>query len=141
MAPQPGDIYYDPHFRFPDGAMKGKLFIILGLAPSDDYIVARTTSNPQRKSWHYGCHNDEPDPNFFIPIGRQVFHKDTWINLDYLVDLDARDFKAKIKARDIQHKDRLPVDILKDLMACAASADDTTQLQEKVIRDTLTTLA
>lgn len=140
MFPLLGAVFFDPHFRFPDGVTKGKLFIVLGLAPSNDYIVARTTSNAQRKSWHYGCHNDEPDPNFFIPVGRGLFNLDTWVCLDYLVDLDVIDFKDKVRAGDIEKKGQLPPDMLKELLTCAAAADDTTHRQEQVIRDTVANL-
>lgn len=140
MFPLLGAIFFDPQFRFPDGATKGKLFIILGLAPSDDYIVARTTSKGQRKSWQYGCHNDEPDPNFFIPVGAGLFHLDTWVCLDYLVELDVSDFKAKVKAGAIEQKGKLPPGILKDLLNCAAAAEDTTHRQERVIRNVMDVL-
>lgn len=140
MFPLHGAILFDPHFKFRDGASKGKLFIILGIAPSNDYIVARTTSNPQRKSWQYGCHNDEPDPSFCIPIGRNVFPLDTWICLDYLMDLDDYELKAKTKMGSIEQKGVLPGDILRDLLACAASAEDTTYQQEQTIRDILAEL-
>lgn len=140
MFPLLGAIFFDPNFQFPDGGNKGKLFTILGLAPSDDYIVARTTSNGQRKSWNYGCHNDEPDPSFCIPIGRGVFPLDTWICLDYLMNLDVYELGAKVKSGSIQQKGNLPVEILRELLACTASADDTTIQQERVIRDTLAQL-
>ena len=140
MFPLLGAIFFDPNFKFPDGAIKGKYFAILGLAPSKDYIVARTTSKGQRKSWQYGCHNDEPDANFCIPIGRGVFPLDTWICLDYLMDMDVCELNAKLKAGSIGQTGTLPGNILKDLLACAACADDTTHRQEQVIRDILANL-
>lgn len=135
-----GVILFDPHFRFPDGGTKGKYFTILGKAPSDDYIVARTTSNGQRKSWQYGCHNDEPDPNFCIPIGQAIFPLDTWFCLDYLMNLDAYELKDKLKTGFIEQRGTLPHNIIKDLLNCAASAEDTTRQQETVMRDILANL-
>lgn len=135
-----GAIYYDPNFRFPDGETKAKLFIILAESPAGDYIVARTTSNPQRKSRTYGCHNDEPDPNFAIPVTASVFPKDTWISLDYLLDLDVTKFKTRVASKQIEEKGMLPAQMLKDLIDCAASADDTTGKQSRYLRDTLASL-
>lgn len=140
MHPQIGGIFFDPGFRFPDGNRGEKLFIILGVSPSDDYVVARTTSNPTHKSWTYGCHSDEADPNFFIPSSARIFPKDTWVCLDYLSDFDVREFDRKVANGNIERKGNLPQAVLKDLMGCAASADDTTQAQVKVLRDTLAEL-
>ncbi len=137
MFPQFGGIFFDPSFHFPDGEQGEKLFIILGLSPADDYVVARTTSNPTHKSWKYGCHNDEPEPSFTIPVSYGVFPKDTWVCLDYLKDFDAQEFNKKVTDGQIIRKGEMPIKILKELMACAASSQDATRMQEKVLRDTL----
>lgn len=137
MPLQVGEILFDPNFVFPDGHTKGKLLIILARSPANDYIVARTTSNPQRKGFAYGCHNDEPDPNFSIPQTKGVFPKDTWVCLDYLYDFDDLKLEGKVATGAITHKGMLPSDILKDLMGCAAGADDTKVQQATAIRNAL----
>lgn len=140
MFPLLGSIFFDPGFRFPDGQRGRKLFIELGRSPAADYITARTTSNPTHKSWKYGCHNDEPEPSFFIPASLKVFPEDTWVCLDYLADLDAKEFEAKVAAGDIRKMGVMPTNILKDLIECAAGAEDTTQMQARVLRDVLAEL-
>lgn len=137
MALQVGEILFDPDFVFLDGQTKGKLLIILARSKANDYIVARTTSNPQRKSFTYGCHNDEPDPNFSIPKTTGAFPKDTWVCLDYLYDFDNLKLEAKVAAGEITQKGMLPPGILKAVMGCAACADDTEGRQATAIRDAL----
>lgn len=132
-----GSIFHDPDFIFADGEHGNKLFAVLGLSPSQDYIVARTTSQPDRKSWVYGCHNDEPDANFFIPVNMGIFPKDTWICLDYLVDFDTKEFDKKVADIKIERKGTIPIEVLKALLSCAANADDTSIKQSKVLMDTL----
>ncbi len=140
MALQIGEILFDPTFVFADGQTKGKLLIILARSLANDYIVARTTSNPQRKSFSYGCHNDEPDPNFCIPQTKLVFPKDTWVCLDRLYTFDDLLLEAKVAAGAITPKGVLPVDMQKALMDCAAGADDTEVNQAKAIRNALSNI-
>jgi len=137
MSLQVGEILFDPNFVFPDGHTKGKLLIILARSLANDYIVARTTSNPQRKSFAYGCHNDEPDPNFSIPQTTGAFPKDTWVCLDYLLNLDDFKLEAEVAAGRITPKGMLPPSILKDLMRCAAGAEDIDGRQATAINNAL----
>lgn len=132
-----GAIFHDPDFVFADGEHGNKLFVVLAKSPALDYIVARTTSQPDRKSWVYGCHNDEPDANFFIPINLAIFPKDTWICLDYLIDFDTQEFDSKVNSSQIVRKGDLPIEVTKALLGCAANAEDTSGKQSKVLMDTL----
>lgn len=141
MALQVGEILFDPNFVFPDGQTKGKLLIILARSLANDYIVARTTSNPQRKSFVYGCHNDEPDPNFSIPQTTGAFPKDTWVCLDYLLNLDDLKLEASVTCGRITQKGPLHVNILKDVMRCAAGAEDIDGRQATAINDALAKLS
>lgn len=141
MALQVGEILFDPNFVFPDGHTKGKLLIILARSQANDYIVARTTSNPQRKSFNYGCHNDEPDPNFSIPQTTGAFPKDTWVCLDYLLDMDNLKLEAEVTAGRIAQKGLLRTEILKGVMACATGAEDIDGRQATAIRNALVRIA
>lgn len=141
MALQAGEILFDPNFVFPDGHTKGKLLIILARSQANDYIVARTTSNPQRKSFNYGCHNDEPDPNFSIPQTIGAFPKDTWVCLDYLLNMDDLKLEAEVTAGRISQKGLLRTEILKGVMDCAAGAEDIDGRQATAIRNALAKIA
>lgn len=142
MSIQIGEFFFDPAFVFADGVVGEKLFVVLARSKADNFIVARTTSNPQRKSFIYGCHNDEPDPNFFIPkTTSSPFHEHTWVNLDYLSEFDSTELVNRVETlRNIQRIGTIPLDILKALMDCASRADDTLRYQADAIRDTLAAL-
>lgn len=136
-----GQILHDPCFEFNDGEVGNKLIIVLGrCCKADNYIVVRTTSKPDRKSWEYGCHNNEPDPNFFIPVTLGLFPLDTWVCLDYLTDLDVVEFNKGLTNKDRFEKGQLSINVLKNLLDCASRADDTTQYQSQILRDVLATL-
>jgi hypothetical protein len=142
MAIQIGEFFFDPAFMFADGVVGEKLFIVLARSKADNFIVARTTSNPQRKSFHYGCHNDEPDPNFCVPkTAGSPFNEHTWVNLDYLSEFDSYELTNRVeKLHNIQRLGSIPTDILKAIMDCAARADDTLRYQSDAIRNTLAAL-
>jgi hypothetical protein len=142
MAIQIGEFFFDPAFVFADKALGEKLFIVLARSKADNFIVARTTSNPQRKSFNYGCHNDEPDPNFFVPkTATSPFNEHTWVNLDYLSEFDSNELTNRVeKLHNIQRIGNIPIDILKAIMDCASRADDTLCYQSDAIRDTLAAL-
>lgn len=135
-----GDVFHDPNFRFPDGEVGNKLLVILAISKSNDYIIARTTSKPRAHSWTYGCHNDSVEPNFFIPKTLNLFHVDTWVCLDYLVDMDSFEFDEKVGNGSIHKLIKLPTNIFKAVIDCASRADDTSLMQEKVLRDVLARL-
>lgn len=138
-AVQIGEVFHDPNFRFPDGESGNKLLIVLAVSRCGDFIVARTTSKPRAHSWTYGCHNDSVEPNFFIPKTLNIFHEDTWVCLDYLVELDSAEFSAKVSGA-INKIAEIPVELLKLIIDCASRADDTTQRQEQDLRNTLVNL-
>lgn len=142
MAIQIGEFFFDPAFVFADGIVGEKLFIVLARSKADNFIVARTTSNPQRKSFQYGCHNDEPDPNFCIPkTASSPFNEHTWVNLDYLSEFDNHELTNRVeRLRNIQRLGSIPTDTLKAIMDCAARADDTLRYQSDAIRNMLATL-
>lgn len=135
-----GAIFYDRRFPFLDGSHGGKLFTVLALSPAADYIVAKTTSKPDRKSWTYGCHNGDPYPNFFIPVTLKLFPLDTWICMDALYEFDQHEFQQRITTGALIEKGRLTKKVIKDLLDCAARADGTTRAQEKALRDELALL-
>lgn len=141
MPIQIGDIFFDPAFVFADGNVGEKLFIVLARSKADNFIVARTTSNPQRKSRDYGCHNDEPDPTFSIPIGANgPFDLHTWVNLDYLSEFDSYTLSSQVQKGFIKSIGSIPTSVLKGIMDCASRADDVLGYQASAIRDALSAM-
>jgi hypothetical protein len=135
-----GEVFYDPEFRFRDGEISRKLFVILGIDSDRLYTVARTTSNPASKSRKYGCHNGDRYPNFYIPCEAKLFKEDTWICLDYFSDFAKSEFDTRLAANRLRKIRRLTSGILRDLLTCAIEAEGITTAQEKVVRASLAAL-
>lgn len=141
MSIQIGEFFFDTAFVFADGVVGEKLFIVLARSKADNFIVARTTSNPQRKSFIFGCHNDEPDPNFCIPkIAGSPFDEHTWVNLDYLSEFDSYELLKRVQKGNIRRIGSIPPTTLKALMDCASRADDILGYQASAIRDALSAM-
>lgn len=131
-----GVVFHDADFVFQDGERGNKLFIVLA-AIDDCCTVARTTSKSSGKSRTYGCHNDDRFPNFFIPLEAKIFHEDTWVCLDYLVDFRQAEFEQKSSQGSMRKITELSLGLLVDLLECAISADDVTVKQEQLLRESL----
>lgn len=142
MAIQIGDFFFDKNFQFQDGVIGEKLFIALARSVAGNFVVARTTSNPQRKSFDAGCHNDAADPHFFIPKNENSpFNEHTWVMLDYLSEFDCKDLETAVNRKNtIIRLGVLPNVILQGLMDCASRAEDTHQDQYEAIRNCLAEL-
>lgn len=138
--PKFGFVYHDPNFPYQDGEAGNKLFVVLSLDVADNLIVARTTSRSDRKSWTYGCHNNDPYPNFFIPKDIGIFPDNTWVSLNYLTEFDQLQFDNKVAVGLIEKKNELPKRLMRELLECAAAAEGTTVAQERAIRDILAKL-
>jgi hypothetical protein len=64
----------------------------------------------------------------------------SWVDLRYLDDFDEFEFQRRLKSTRISFVTSLAQEVLSSLLDCAAAAEDTTRLQEQVIRDTLAKL-
>ena len=88
-APLPGYVYFDKNFKFHDGKIGKKLFVILcdSTLDDDNVLVARTTSRPKSVLVH-GCYLDKYPPCYCLPSEINNFNDDTWIMLDYISELE-----------------------------------------------------
>ena len=116
-----GCVYYDPEFRFKDGKVKEKRFVILCSSPmtNSEVVVVRTTSQ-ERGSREYGCQLNDRYQVFFMPLESEKFPKDTWIMLDYAMEYDAANLGTKL----VRQKAKLGSIAYRDLLACASQAKD-----------------
>lgn len=131
-----GEVLHDPSFVFRDGETGNKLLVVLAV---DEAIclVARTTSQPLRKSRSYGCHHEDAQPNFYLPLEAGIFPKDTWLCLDYLTELQAAALQKSLDAGRIKRRSRLTPGVLREILNCAGEAEDTSQAQAAMIRVSL----
>ena len=64
----------------------------------------------------------------------------SWVDLRYLDDFDEFEFKRRLKSGRITPVTSLAKETLSDLLDCASAAEDTTRMQEQVMRDALAEL-
>jgi len=116
-----GCVYYDPEFRFKDGKVKEKRFVVLCSSPmtNSEVVVVRTTSQ-ERGSRKYGCQLNDRYQVFFMPLESEKFPKDTWIMLDYTIEYDA----GNLGTRLVPQKAKLKPRAYGGLLACASQARD-----------------
>ena len=64
----------------------------------------------------------------------------TWVDLRYLDDFDALDVQREMRRGAVKYSMALDGETLMSLLECAASAEDTSQRQERAMRDLLATM-
>lgn len=133
--PQPGELYHFPDYVFPDGGQRNKFVLLMGKTPANDWILARTTKQPQGRSHNPPCYLGDPYPGFYIDKANGLLTQPTWVVLNRLDDYDARDFAAKTARNKITFVGKLPVGTFCQLLDCAVRAQDITAIQERAMRD------
>jgi hypothetical protein len=89
--PQQGEIYYYSDFKFYDGTIGSKLFIVLNNPkPGEPYIVVKTTSQKPRKTPKEFCNPDIKI--FYIKGENESFKKDTFVQLHEYYPFTDNDF-------------------------------------------------
>ena len=116
-----GYVYFDPVFRFKDGTVGKKRFVVLCSSPmtNSEVVVVRTTSQ-ERGSRKYGCQLNDRYQVFFMPLESEKFPKDTWIMLDYAMEYDVANLGTKL----VRQKAKLGSIAYRGLLLCAAQAKD-----------------
>ena len=116
-----GKVYFDAAFRFQDGTIGEKRFVVICASPEFELkvVVLRTTSqNKGGKS--YGCNLDDRFQNFYLPPESGVFSLQTWIMLDYATEY----FVNRLGTGRANYKNKLGPIAFKDLLECVARARD-----------------
>ncbi|MGA9364782.1 MAG: hypothetical protein WBW16_10470 [Bacteroidota bacterium] len=88
--PSTGDIYFHKSFKFKDGAIGEKLFVVLNepnLDRNEPYLVVKTTSQFQKENLKEGC--NPALRGFFVPGKKEIFDLDTLIQLTDIYEFDA----------------------------------------------------
>jgi hypothetical protein len=138
----PGGIYHhrqfyvDPETR----AFRGKYMLVLAATPGADLVMRLLTSRPHGRPEQPPCYHGDPYPGFFIGVLGRPLDRPTWLDLRYLDDADSHIARREERNGLIQQVTMLPHGVFRAALECAAGANDTTRLQERVIRDQLATL-
>lgn len=114
-----GDIYLHSEFKFSDGTIGRKYFVILYEPDSDEspYLVIKTTSKISG-TFKIGC--NEKRKAFFIPKNNNpVFPADTLLQLHEIFEISTAEFlKGCITEQVIDHKGVLANVTISELINC-----------------------
>jgi len=132
----PGQIYRHDHFyRDAAGQWQTKYLLVLTGTPDGDVVFRLLTSQAHGRPEQPPCYHGNPYPSFYLGHLGGVLTAKSWIDLRRQDDYDGISFNADLTARDLSLVATLPPETLCQALDCAASADDTTRQQERLIRD------
>ena len=130
----PGTFLSDPYFRFKNGNVGEKHFVILNYGVAGYYIAAKITSQGEHFGRRFGCQAGDRFPSFYLPrICCPFLNKETWIQMDDFYQFGVEQLERNILDGKIYRIGVLDVKFTVRLMSCVASADDITQAQESEI--------
>jgi hypothetical protein len=139
---QPGGIYrHEDFYRSAEtGNREPKYLVLLATLPSGDLVARLLTSRPHGRPETPPCHHGHPYPSFYLGVIGGPLSAKSWVDLRYLDDFDEFEFKRRLKSGRITPVTSLAKETLSDLLDCASAAEDTTRMQEQVMRDALAEL-
>jgi hypothetical protein len=118
------------------GEVLGKYLVILA-APQRADLVFRVLTSRHAQWRPPGCHHGAPYPGFALGVPGGELTRPTWVDLREQDDYDSDVFRGRLERGLIREVQQLPAGLLRDLLDCAASADDTTPRQERHMRDAM----
>ena len=140
MSARVGYIYRDASFYAEPatGELKPKYFLVLATPERSDIIIRLLTSR-------YGgarpedppCFHGDPYPGFYLGVVGGALSAKSWLDFRPTDDLDRWDFARFEEAGRLREVMQVPAAQLRAALECAASADDTSRWQERMIRDGL----
>ncbi len=123
--PQLGNVLFDKNFRFNDGTVGEKLFIVLNNPKQNEpYIIVKTTSQKNRyQNYKYGCNSKLQ--MFYIPAGQDNFSKDTFVQLHYYYSYSLQNMLSKsMITRTLEIKDKIDDLTVRQLLNCLKKLKD-----------------
>ncbi|HZS09218.1 MAG TPA: hypothetical protein VFD58_30565 [Blastocatellia bacterium] len=134
-----GSILFDREFRFQDGAIGEKLFVLLNDGTVGYYIVVPTTSQQHNKGKRPGCQPADFPCNFYIPEGECDLGKNTWVILQkyYEYPSDFAELFARRQSGRLKFICTLPETLIKQLLNCAKNSQDIEIRYEAIVDDEL----
>lgn len=135
----PGEIYRHERFYFDlqSGELLPKYFVVLAVLPGGDLVIRLLTSRVHGRPENPRCFHGHPYPSYFLGVPGGELGTKTWADLRYLADVDTLDMQRDLNRGVVRLVLVFGAEILVALLDCAAAADDTTQRQERAIRDHL----
>jgi len=78
-----GAVLFIKEFKFENGNIKDKLFVVLGAREGKDYLCAAATSKQWKMGATTGCHHNPRTYFYILGDGKNFFEQNTWILLSY----------------------------------------------------------
>lgn len=135
-----GEIYRDEHFYTDEqtGQLKPKFLLLLALPAKGDIVARLITSKYESfRQEDPRCQHGAPYPGFYLGIPGAPLGRKSWVDLRPFDDLDTDSFRQRMAKQIIRLVRRIEDPLLRQILECAANAEDTTRQQEKHIRDAL----
>lgn len=127
------------HARFyPDpesGEMLPKYLLVLAPQTGGDIVFRLLTSKPHGRQESPACNHSPPYPSFYLGVLGGALGSQSWLDLRGIEDYEAGAFSKHLKQGLMTPNMVLSKPLLCAALACAAAADDTTQAQERALRD------
>jgi hypothetical protein len=138
----PGEIYRHEAFYSDEetGELRRKYFVVLATLTGGDFVIRLLTSKPRGRPEDPRCFRGHPYPSYFLGVPGGELGTKTWVDLRYLDDVDALDVRREMDHGIVHPSTSLDKERLISLLECAAAAEDTTQRQERAMRDQLAKL-
>ncbi len=138
----PGEIYRHEAFYSDEatGELRRKYFVVLAALTGGDFVIRLLTSRSHGRPEDPRCFHGHPYPSFFLGVPGEDLGTKTWVDLRYLDDVDALDVERDVRRNIIRLSTNLGKDTVISLLECAAAAEDTTQRQERAMRDLIATI-
>jgi hypothetical protein len=122
------------------GELRPKYLIALARTPGGDIVARLLTSRSHGRREKPPCYHGDPYPGFYLGVPGGVLTAKTWVDLRGLEDIDVVEAEGLLRKGVMSEVMQLDSGLLRELLECAAAADDTTRLQERSIRDELARL-
>jgi len=136
-----GGVYHHEAFYADSdtGELLGKYLVILALPVRGD-IVFRVLTSRHAHARPTGCYHGAPYPGFALGVLGGELNRPTWVDLREQDDYDGDVFRGRMGKGIIRPILQLDATLLRELLHCAANADDATPRQERHMRDVMAAL-
>ncbi|WP_089724171.1 hypothetical protein [Candidatus Thiosymbion oneisti] len=136
----PGTFLFDDNFRFHDGNIGQKIFVLLNNGSTGIYVAAKTTSHGDRYGIQHGCQILDRFLNFYLVQGSCFLKKNTWIQLDSFYEFKSDKLMEKVMIGEIKRIGVIEPRQTIELLKCASHSDDLSQSQETIVISSLETI-
>lgn len=123
-----GDVLHWEGFKFGDGVIRNKFFVVLGAKAGRDCLVVIATSQHKGKSYEAGCHPNEG--YYLIPGGsKDFFSEDTWLLLMECRVLSFAEVRNATSGKQLRVKAGLRQDLANAIRNCLKRIEDVSEAQ------------